>query len=38
MNVAVILAGGTGSRVGLEVPKQYYELNGKPDISYFSNT
>ena len=38
MNVALILAGGTGSRVGLEVPKQYYELNGKPVISYCLHT
>ena len=38
MNVAVILAGGTGSRVGLEVPKQYYEVNGKPVISYCLHT
>ena len=33
MNVAIILAGGTGTRAGLEVPKQYYEVNGKPVIS-----
>lgn len=34
MNVAVILAGGTGTRAGLDTPKQYYEVNGKPVISY----
>ncbi len=38
MNVAVILAGGTGSRMGLETPKQYYEVNGKPAISYCLHT
>ena len=32
MNVAVILAGGKGTRVGLEIPKQYYEVNGKAVI------
>lgn len=34
MNVAVILAGGAGTRISLEIPKQYYEVNGKPIISY----
>lgn len=34
MNVAIILAGGTGTRMGLEIPKQYYEVNGKAVISY----
>lgn len=34
MNVAVILAGGTGSRMGFDIPKQYYEVDGKPVISY----
>ena len=38
MNVAVILAGGTGIRAGLEVPKQYYEVKGKPVISYCLHT
>lgn len=38
MNVAVILAGGTGSRMGLDTPKQYYEVNGKPVISYCLHT
>lgn len=38
MNVAIILAGGTGTRAGLEVPKQYYEVNGKPVISYCLHT
>lgn len=38
MNVAVILAGGTGIRMGLEIPKQYYEVNGKAVISYCLHT
>ncbi len=38
MNVAVILAGGTGSRMELDTPKQYYEVNGKPVISYCLHT
>ena len=29
MNIAIILAGGTGSRVGREVPKQFIELAGE---------
>ena len=38
MNVAVILAGGTGTRAGLEIPKQYYEVNEKPVIFYCLHT
>ena len=38
MNVAVILAGGKGTRMGLEIPKQYYEVNGKAVISYCLHT
>lgn len=38
MNVAIILAGGTGTRMGLEIPKQYYEVNGKAVISYCLHT
>lgn len=38
MNIAVILAGGTGTRAGLESPKQYYEVNGKAVISYCLHT
>ena len=30
MNVAMILAGGVGSRVGASVPKQFIEIQGKP--------
>lgn len=38
MNVAVILAGGTGNRAELEIPKQYYEVDGKPVIAYCLHT
>ena len=34
MNIALILSGGTGKRMGLDVPKQYIEVYGRPTISY----
>lgn len=34
MNIAVILAGGTGTRLGGDIPKQYLEVGGKPIIRY----
>lgn len=34
MNIAVILAGGVGSRVGAGVPKQFVEVLGCPVICY----
>lgn len=34
MNYAIILSGGVGSRLGLDMPKQYYEVCGKPIIQY----
>ena len=34
MNVAVILAGGVGSRVGAGIPKQFIEILGKPILAY----
>ena len=34
MNFAVILAGGTGTRAGSEIPKQFVKANGKPIIGY----
>jgi len=34
MNVAIILSGGIGLRMGLDVPKQYFEINGKPIICW----
>ena len=33
-NIAVILAGGTGSRMGGELPKQFLEVAGVPVIAY----
>lgn len=34
MNVALILAGGTGSRLGAVIPKQFIEVLGKPVLAY----
>ena len=34
MNVAIILAGGTGQRLGAAIPKQFVEVCGKPLIVY----
>ena len=34
MNVAVILAGGTGTRIGGPVPKQFIKVQGKPIMAY----
>ena len=31
---AVILAGGVGSRVGADRPKQFIEIQGKPVLVY----
>ena len=28
MNIALVLAGGTGVRLGADIPKQYIEVNG----------
>lgn len=33
-NVALILAGGVGSRLGSDIPKQYIQVGGKPIIVY----
>lgn len=33
-NIAIILAGGVGSRMGHKLPKQYIEVEGKPIIHY----
>lgn len=35
MNIALILSGGTGTRMGTDIPKQYIEVCGKP-IIFFS--
>ena len=34
MNIAVILAGGVGSRLGAGIPKQFVEVLGKPVLAY----
>ena len=34
MNIAVILAGGVGNRLGAGIPKQFVEILGRPIISY----
>lgn len=34
MNTAIILAGGTGSRIGADVPKQFLKFMGKPILAY----
>lgn len=38
MNIALILSGGTGTRLGADVPKQYIKINGKMIISYCLET
>ena len=35
---AVIVAGGSGSRMGAEMPKQFLELCGRPILWYTLNT
>ena len=34
MNVALILAGGVGNRLGAKIPKQFIDVLGKPVIAY----
>lgn len=34
---AIVVAGGTGSRMGCEVPKQFIEIAGKPILAYTLN-
>ncbi len=38
MNIAIILSGGTGTRFGGSIPKQYVEVGGKPIIEYCLKT
>ena len=38
MNIAVLLAGGTGQRLGKSIPKQFVEVFGKPLIVYALET
>ena len=37
-NIAIILAGGTGIRMGTSTPKQYVEVGGQPVITYCLST
>ena len=34
MNIAIIKAGGVGSRMGARIPKQFVCVDGKPVIIY----
>ena len=34
MNIALVIAGGSGARTGQEIPKQYLTINDKPIIIY----
>lgn len=34
MNIAIILSGGTGTRLNSDIPKQYIEVSGKMIITY----
>ena len=38
MNIAIILAGGTGSRLGASIPKQYIEVKDQPIFAYCLET
>lgn len=38
MNIALILSGGSGLRVGSSIPKQYIEVAGRPIITYCIKT
>lgn len=38
MNIAIILSGGVGSRMGSDIPKQYIDVAGKPVLHYCLKT
>ena len=38
MTIAILLSGGTGTRIGGQIPKQYIEVEGKPIIVYCLET
>ena len=38
MNIAIILAAGTGTRVGADIPKQFIKIMDKPILAYTLDT
>ena len=34
MNIALIIAGGSGNRMGQDIPKQFMHIDGAPVILY----
>jgi 2-C-methyl-D-erythritol 4-phosphate cytidylyltransferase len=38
MNIALVLSGGTGSRLGADIPKQYIKVDGRMIIEYCLKT
>ena len=34
MNIGIILAGGSGTRIGADIPKQFIKVRGKPILAY----
>lgn len=34
MTIAIVIAGGVGSRMGADIPKQFVQVNGKPVLFY----
>ena len=34
MNIAIVIAGGVGSRMGLDIPKQFVKVDGKTVLEY----
>ena len=34
MNIALIIAGGSGNRMGLDIPKQFINVYDKPVLLY----
>ena len=38
MNIAIIIAGGVGSRMGQDIPKQFINVYNKPILIYTLET
>ncbi len=38
MNLAIILSGGIGSRIGLNIPEQHVMVNEQPVLNYCLHT